>query len=146
MGILDFFTRRKNRDPLYKSEKIPDEGPRNCPVCGSRIEAFAEVVITEDSPAAIEDGFVIGGVIPERARKVDYEDAYVDVPAKVILVRLDGPAPCGPEYVCLGLKNRADVMRYMAPDFPNGRVPISVESMPPCGWRGISSDYGIKWI
>lgn len=47
---------------------------------------------------------------------------------------------------CRGLKTREEVERYLAPLFPRGIVPESIDSKPPCGWVGKSADWGVLWL
>jgi len=144
MGI---FRNKKNKDPYYESERLPDEAPTNCPRCGSRIEAFNAVKFDDRSPAPIEEGWSMAGVVPESRMQVQVNGLWKHhpVPAKCIIVQHEGDFE-NAEYVCLGLADRGEVEEFLAEDFPRGVVPDSVTDKPPCGWHGLKSDYKIKWI
>jgi len=49
-------------------------------------------------------------------------------------------------YLCVGLSNRAEVERYLAPEFPGGRVPKDCQSKPACGWRGYADEWRRTWV
>lgn len=50
----------------------------------------------------------------------------------------------GEEWTCVGLRDRADVEKYLALSCPEG-VPEFLRSRSPCGWHGRAADYRAKW-
>jgi len=52
----------------------------------------------------------------------------------------------GPMYVCLGCRDREEVVRYLREDLPGQSVPEELTSTPPCGWRGKPGEFGKRWL
>jgi len=52
----------------------------------------------------------------------------------------------GTLWMCVGLKDRAEVEKYLGPEFPKGKVPAAVVKKDLCGWSGKPSDFGKLWV
>lgn len=52
----------------------------------------------------------------------------------------------GDHWHCVGCKDRAEVVEYLAPNMPGHKIPTSVQSIDPCGWSGAASEFGKTWL